>query len=162
MMPGSHTEYAFETAIEEHLTSLGGYQKGDKDAFDPHRAVFPEAVLDFIRTTQPKKWEYLVNVQKDNAEETLLDALCRALNSKHEGCLSVLRHGFKCYGKRFHVAYFAPASGLNPDTQKLYEANRLRITRQLEYSHKHGNMLDVTLFANPLSRTATSIHSSHK
>jgi type I restriction enzyme R subunit len=46
------------------------------------------------------------------------------------------------------VAYFAPASGLNPDTRKLYEANRLTITRQLRYSVKHGNTLDVTLALN--------------
>ncbi len=46
------------------------------------------------------------------------------------------------------MAYFAPASGLNPDTRKLYEANRLTITRQLRYSVKHGNTLDVTLALN--------------
>jgi type I restriction enzyme R subunit len=46
------------------------------------------------------------------------------------------------------VAYFAPASGMNPDTQALYAANRLTITRQLRYSAKHGNTLDVTLALN--------------
>jgi len=87
-------------------------------------------------------------LQKDKAEETLLDDLCRALDSPYEGCLSVLRHGFKCFGKLFRVAYFAPASGLNPDTQKLYDANRLTITRQLRYSNQHGNTLDVVLSLN--------------
>jgi len=60
----------------------------------------------------------------------------------------VLRHGFKCFGKLFRVAYFAPASGMNPDTQKLYAANRLTVTRQLRYSARHGNTLDVTLALN--------------
>jgi len=141
-------EKAFETAIEHHLTTAGGYAKRDPDAFDPKRCLFPQEVLAFIRETQPKEWEYLVNIQKDKAEETLLDDLCRALNSEHEGCLSVLRHGFKCFGKLFRAAYFAPASGLNPDTQKLYEANRLTITRQLKYSSRHGNTLDVTISLN--------------
>ena len=149
MMPGQHTEYAFETAIEHHLTEVRkGYKKRDPGEFDPHRAIFPADVLAFIKATQPDKWVYLEGIQKAKAEETLLDDLCRALDSEHEGCLSVLRHGFKCFGKLFHVAYFAPASGMNPDTKKRYEANRLTITRQLKYSHKHNNTLDVTLAIN--------------
>ena len=60
----------------------------------------------------------------------------------------VLRHGFKCFGKLFRVAYFAPASGLNPETQRLYAANRLTVTRQLQYSTKHDNTLDLVLSLN--------------
>lgn len=147
-MPGQHTEEKFEAAIEHHLTTTGGYAKGDRDAFDPECALFPADVLAFIQKTQPMEWEYLVNIQKEQAGETLLEDLCRALGSEHEGCLSVLRHGFKCFGKTFHVAYFAPASGLNPDTQALYAANRLTVTRQLRYSPRHANTLDVTLALN--------------
>jgi len=147
-MPGQHTEHAFETAIEHHLTTAGGYVKGDRNTFDPHRAIFPSDVLAFVQATQPTEWAYLEGIQKDRTAETLLDDLCRALDSEHEGCLSVLRHGFKCFGKRLHVAYFAPASGMNPETQKHYEANRLTITRQLRYSPKHANTLDVTLALN--------------
>lgn len=147
-MPGQHTEYAFETAIEHHLTTAGGYEKGDRDGFDTARGLFVGDLIAFIQKTKPKEWEYLANLQKEKAEETLIDDLCRALNSSHEGCLSVLRHGFKCFGKLFRVAYFAPASGMNPDTQALYAANRLTITRQLRYSAKHGNTLDVTLALN--------------
>jgi type I restriction enzyme R subunit len=147
-MPGQYTEQAFETAIEHHLTTVGGYRKAEREAFDPLRALFPQDILAFIKETQPREWEYLANLQKGKAEETLLDDLRRALNSSHEGCLSVLRHGFKCFGKLFRVAYFAPASGLNPDTQKLYAANRLTITRQLRYSNRHGNTLDVVLSLN--------------
>ena len=33
-MPGQHTEKAFETAIEHHLVSSGGYEKGDRDPTD--------------------------------------------------------------------------------------------------------------------------------
>ncbi len=147
-MPGQHTEQAFETAIEDWLINSSGYEQGDCDAFDQERGVFPVDVISFIQKSQPEEWEYLEKLQKDKAEETLLDDLCRALNSEHEGCLKVLRHGFKSFGKLFRVAYFAPASGMNPDTLKLYEDNRLTITRQLKYSHKHGNTLDVTLSLN--------------
>jgi len=148
LMPGQHTECAFEAAIEDHLTTAGGYVTGDREGFDAHRAIFPADVLAFIKATQADEWAYLEGIQKDKAEETLLDDLCRAMDSEHEGCLSVLRHGFKCFGKLFHVAYFAPASGMNPETKKRYKANRLTITRQLKYSPKHNNTLDVALSLN--------------
>jgi len=146
--PGQHTEAAFETTIEHHLVAVSGYSKLPEDGFDRVRALFSEAVLDFIKTTQPKEWAYLQNIQKAKAEETLLEDLCRALDSKNEGCLKVLRHGFKCFGKLFRVAYFAPASSMNPETVKLYGENRLTVTRQLHYSTKNENSLDVVLSLN--------------
>ena len=147
-MPADHTEKAFEKAIEYHLLKNAGYLKSSPDTFDRVRAIDPTAIIPFIQETQPNEWEYLKNIQKEKAEETLLDDLCKALDSKHEGCLKVLRHGFKCFGKLFRVAYFAPASGLNPETQELYAANRLTITRQLHYSHKHNNSLDLAICLN--------------
>ena len=46
LMPGQHTEKAFETAIEEHLIAVGGYARGDHEAFDPRRGLFPQDVID--------------------------------------------------------------------------------------------------------------------
>ncbi len=147
-MPAQTREIAFEAVIEHHLLATGGYAKGDADTFDRPRGLFPKDVLAFIRQTQPKEWEYLQQLQKEKAEGVLLDDLCAALNSDAEGCLRVLRHGFKCFGKLFRVAYFAPASGLNPETQTLYAANRLTVTRQLRYSERHASTLDVVLSVN--------------
>jgi type I restriction enzyme R subunit len=146
----AYTEASFETAIEQHLLSSDGYTMGDRDDFDVERGLDPMVFIAFIQETQPKEWEYLHKIQKDKTEETLLDDLCRALDSPHEGCLSVLRHGFKCFGKFFRAAYFAPASGMNPETQRLYAANRLTVTRQLRYSSKHANTLDLVLSLNGL------------
>lgn len=147
-MPTDHTEKAFETAIEYHLLKNSGYLNGNPDTFDRLRAIDPTVLIPFIQETQPNEWEYLTKIQKEKAEETLLEDLCKALDSKHEGCLKILRHGFKCFGKLFRVAYFAPASGLNPEIQKLYSANRLTITRQLKYSNKHNNSLDLVIGLN--------------
>jgi len=149
-MPVDHREIAFEKAIEWDLLEHGGYQKGDPGTFDPVRCLDPAVLIPFIKETQPKEWEYLVNLQKDRAEQVLLDELGKALDSPHERCLSVLRHGFKCFGKLFRVAYFAPASGLNPEILEQYRANRLTITRQVKYSDKHGNSIDIVLGLNGL------------
>lgn len=147
-MTSEHKEIAFEKAIEESLITTGGYLSVDRSKYDPVRGLFPEEVISFIQETQPKEWQYLESIQKSSARETLLDDLCRALDSQHEGSLSVLRRGFKCFGKLFRVACFAPASGLNPEILRLYNANRLAITRQLKYSPHHNNTLDVTLALN--------------
>jgi len=147
-MPGHHTESAFESAIEAYLTASGGYVTGDRDAFDAERCIDGGAFLAFLRKTQPDEWAYLENLQKGKAAQTLIDDLRRALDSEHEGCLSVLRHGFKCFGKLFRAAYFAPASGMNPEAERRYAANRLTITRQVRYSPRHSNALDVLLSLN--------------
>ncbi len=146
-MSARYSEAAFEAAIEATLLA-GGYRKGDPAAFDRKRALDIGVLLEFVRDTQPDAWAYLENIQKDRAGETLVTDLVRALDSEHEGCLAVLRHGFKCYGKTFQVAYFAPASGLNPDSARLYTANRLTITRQLHYSQANENSLDMVLGLN--------------
>jgi len=144
-----HTsEHAFETTIEQSLLAAGGYAKGDPNTFDPVLAIDSSVLISFIRETQPDEWAYLENIQKEKTAERLLEDLCAALDSDAEGCLKVLRHGFKCFGKLFRVAYFAPVSGLNPETQRLYAANRLTVTRQVRYSDKHNNTLDLVLALN--------------
>jgi len=148
MSPGIHTEEKFEDAIEDHLLKKAGFEKGDPKDFDTTLCLDSKVLISFIEKTQQKEWVYLSNIQKEKSQETLLDSLVKALNSPHEGCLKVLRHGFKCYGKLFRVAYFAPASGLNPEIEALYKANRLTVTRQLKYSGNHGNSLDLVLSLN--------------
>lgn len=134
--------------IEDHLLTKSGYISGNPETFDRLRCIDPTILMPFIQKSQPKEWEYLKNIQKEKAEETLISDLIRTLDSEHEGCLKVLRHGFKCFGKLFRVAYFAPASNMNPETQRLYKENRLTITRQLHYSEKHEKNIDVVLGLN--------------
>ena len=53
-MSERHSEAAFETVIEAHLLA-NGYTTVNRDGFDRERAIFPETVLAFIRSTQPKE-----------------------------------------------------------------------------------------------------------
>src|SRR5690606_17459210 len=64
------------------------------------------------------------------------------------GSLDVLRNGFVDYGVRFQMAYFQPASGLNPDAVDLYNKNSLKVYRQIYYSTKNKNSVDVVLALN--------------
>ena len=139
---------AFEAAIEAHLVEHGGYEKGNPDDFDRARCLFPKVLLGFIKNTQPKIWDTIAAYHGKNAEAQLLDDLTKALSSL--GMLHVLRHGFNCFGKLVRVAYFAPASGMNPETAALYAKNRLTVTRQVHFSDKDEKSLDLVLAINGL------------
>ncbi len=139
-----------EDAIENFLLSSGGHTKGDPSKFIPSKGLDPGILIPFLKETQIKEWTYVNNLHKKDTEDVIITALYQALDSNYEGNLKVLRHGFKCCGKTFKIAYFAPASGLNPDIQKLYKANKLTVTRQLKYNDKNNNSLDMVLSINGL------------
>ena len=142
------SEAAFETVIETHLLAHG-YTSVPAAGFDRERALFPAAVLDFIRSTQPKEWSKLEGLLGARVEDQILSDLVTWL-SLH-GALSTLRHGFKCYGRTLRVAFFRAAHELTPELVERYSANRLGITRQLHFSPRAPHLsLDVTLSLNGL------------
>ena len=144
-----HTEIRFEDAIEASLLADGGYQKGDADAFSPLFALFPRDVVDFVARTQESRWKSIQDLHGDKAEDALLSALARELSTK--GALNVLRKGFKCFGKTFDLAYFAPNTGMNPEAQARYAQNRLTVTRQVHFSERNPNLsIDMVLAVNGL------------
>lgn len=138
------TEQHFETEIERFLLEEGGYVQGKNTEYNKELALFEKDVIAFIRQTQPQKWERLEAGQKENATAILMKALCQELDVK--GSLNVLRHGFRCYGKTFKMAYFAPNTGLNEETQYRFDANILKITRQV--ITENGERPDIVLSLN--------------
>lgn len=138
-------EAAFETVIETHLMAHG-YVALDQNGFDRERAIFPEAVLGFIRGTQAKEWAKLKALHGDKTGEQILSDLGKWMDAN--GSLATLRHGFKCYGRTLRVAFFKAAHGLNPELEARYAANGIGITRQLRFSPRSEKSLDVTVSLN--------------
>ena len=149
-----HTERDFETAIEAGLTGSGGYEKRHPNAFDEALALFPDDVAGFLKDSQPAKWEALEALLGPKVAATVLDSLSMELELK--GTLHVLRHGFKCYGKTFRMAYFRPNTTMNPEAAESYARNRLTITRQVAFTSvmkkadgkNRRCIIDVTLAVN--------------
>lgn len=139
------SESAFETVIEEHLLR-NGYVTIAREDFDRERAIFPETVLAFIRDTQPSEWTRLEKLHGDLTGQQILSDLCKWMDTN--GSLATLRHGFKCYGRTLHAAFFKAAHELNPELEARYAANQLGITRQLRFSPQSEKSLDVTLSLN--------------
>ncbi len=149
-----HTEHAFEAAIEAGLTRSGGYESRNASAFDEVLVLFPDDVTAFLRDSQPAKWRALEKLLGQKTTSTVLDSLSKELELK--GTLHVLRHGFKCYGKTFRMAWFRPNTTMNPEAAESYAKNRLTITRQVAFTSvmKKGDgknrrcVIDVTLAVN--------------
>jgi len=139
------SETAFETVIEAQLLAAG-YTAVDGQAFDRERAIFPKEALAFIRSTQPQIWSKLEALHGEQTGPRVLEALCKWLDSY--GALATLRHGFKCFGKTLRIAFFRPAHGLNPELEARYQANRVGLTRQLHFSPRSEQSLDVVLSVN--------------
>ena len=138
-------EAAFEAVIEDHLLNHG-YVREPGEGFDRERAIFPDTVLAFIRETQPREWSKIEALRAERTGEQVLGDLCKWMDVN--GSLATLRHGFKCYGRTLRVAFFKAAHELNPELETRYAANRLGVTRQLRFSTRSEQSLDVALSLN--------------
>ena len=134
-------ERAFEEAIEDWLLTSGGYRKGDRKSFDPAHALDVAELLGFVVQTQPEAWERLVELHGGKADATQKFLARVAAQIDERGTIDVLRRGVEDLGVRFDLAAFRPATRLNPEAEGLYAANRLTVTRQLEY---RGDRKDLT------------------
>ena len=145
--PVELSEKGFEEYVEEHLLK-SGYIKGNPDDYNKEFAIDTKLLFGFLEDTQPKKMERLREIYKEQYQFKVLSRLNRELNNR--GMIDVLRHGIKDYGVYLDLAYFQPASKLNDEMIKLYEKNRISVTRQVHYSIKNENSIDMLICVNGL------------
>ena len=148
-MPDIAKERAFEDAIEGHLLTHG-WHDGTQSGYKPVLGLDTAELFAFIGATQADAWDRLNQLHggdANTAQQRFADRLAKQIDKN--GTIDVLRHGVDDLGIHIDLAYFRPSSGLNPDLEKLYDANRLSVTRQLRYA---GDIkaLDLGLFCNGL------------
>ncbi|WP_022727546.1 type I restriction endonuclease subunit R [Fodinicurvata sediminis] len=144
-----HREVVLEDHLVAHLVANQGYLERSPEGFDRDLALDRELLLRFVQETQPDEWNKLAAQYSASAEAEFFTQLEKAL--KDRGTLDVLRSGLKLIPNiRFSLCFFQPASNLNPVLTQLYEANILSVMRQVRYSRKNENALDVVLFVNGL------------
>jgi type I restriction enzyme R subunit len=153
------TEAGLETAICESLTSAGGYmgpakvgnaQSGAPD-LDRATGIDTAELFTFIGLTQPEEWEKVrrSHGSADEAQRAFLARLAKELDRR--GTVAVLRKGITYAGHEkaeISLAYFRPASGLNPVLAERYAANRLTVTRQVPYEVGSTTTVDLAMFVN--------------
>lgn len=147
MTPVPYMEQNFEEHIEQHLSGFGYIRRAPAE-YNKEQCLIPAEVIHFIKTSQPKMYKKL---HTQLGSDTTRKLLYRLSNEIYKyGTLHVLRKGFKTRGCNFKMAYFRPASGMNPDALSIYQQNRFCVVRQLKYSTRNENSLDIAIFLNGL------------
>lgn len=139
-------EKRFEQDIEEYLITAGGYTKGNPSMFNRDKGLDESTFVEFIKSSQPKQWDRYEKIYGDSSEKQIIDRFIKEV--KQTNLLSVLRHGFTDRGIKFKAVFWNPNTSLNETTIEQYKANILHCTRQLHYSLKNENSIDIVLFVN--------------
>ena len=153
----TYTETDFEDHIEEHLNQAD-YRSRQSSQYNKSLCLIPNETLQFIQDTQPEVYQRLEQQLGGDTSQKLLDRVSKQIASR--GVLDVLRKGVKDRGCDFKLTYFRPSSGMNPDHQRLYAQNRFSLIRQLKYSERNENSLDMALFLNGLPLVTMELKNS--
>lgn len=153
------SEKRFEADIESAFLSEG-YRKVSRNEYDAESMVFPNILIEFIKTSQPKEWERYTKYYGANAKEKLIRRLNDSVYSR--GLLDVLKNGMDDLGIHLSLCYFKPESGLNETLEKEYLSNIIGITRQFPYSTKNTNTIDTVLSVNGIPLFALELKNQLK
>jgi len=148
MTASVYKEEQFEAAIEAELLA-GGWFKGASSDYSADLGIDTGQLFIFIGATQSKAFEKLITAYgRDIATAQREFAKRVAAEIDKRGTLDVLRNGVKDRGVTIQLAYFRPGHTLAAGALDEYNANRLTVVRQLQYSSKTTDELDLTLFVN--------------
>ncbi|AQY37369.1 type I restriction endonuclease [Bacillus thuringiensis] len=145
------TEKGFETNIEDSLIA-NGYMKrtleGEASQLFKQYGLDVEELFAFLEDTQEKSLRILEKSYGADYKQKMLNRICDQL--KKQGIMECLRHGIKDRGVTLKLIYNKPPTTMNQLMNDLYRKNRFTVSRQVFYSDKHNNSLDMVLFINGL------------
>src|SRR4030042_3979919 len=140
-------EEAFEDYIAEQLKKLHNYRiRNRDDDYDQTNALDVELLLEFLQTTQKDKFNRLAELYGSSLQDRLIRRIDSEITSR--GLIDVLRKGVEEGPVKFDLIYFKPTTSLNPESQKLYESNLYSVIRQVKFSHRTEQSVDLVLFIN--------------
>ena len=159
---GIHEEYHLEDEICLHLGANGWlYDSTGKASadYDRERALYAPDLIAWIKESQPARWEQLAAISGGEAQ--LLNRVRKTLDASNT--LDVIRQGVELVGVRgkIDLAQFKPAMGMNPDLTARYNANRLRVIRQLRYATDSELCIDLGLFLNGIPVATVELKSDY-
>ena len=153
----TYTEENFEDHIEACL-NRSDYRSRQPAIYNRSLCMIPDETLQFIQDTQPEAYQRLERQYGEDTPVKLLNRVSREIKSR--GVLDVLRKGVKDRGCHFHLTYFRPSSGMNPDHHRLYDQNQFSLVRQLKYSQRNEKSVDMALFLNGLPLVTMELKNS--
>lgn len=168
-MPNQTWESELERELCEHLEAHDWLYSHDDTGYDRQRALFPEDLFSWLEETQPNELAKKVKAgmsdqAKVKARDQILTRLATLLDKGQPvgGSLQVLRAGFKDTPASFTLMQKRPEQDLNATVNDRYKANRLRVMRQVHYSTKNTNSIDLVLFLNGIPVATMELKTDHK
>lgn len=147
-----------------------GWLTGPASGYDRRTALYTEDFLGYFKEAWPERWDKFAKANPNNPDEVLVQKLVREL--EQSGTLDVLRHGFKLPAVKVELCSLKPDHGMNPDTLKRYQCNRLRVVPELSYSphareagaggQSYNPRLDLVLFVNGIPTATLELKSEFK
>ncbi|MEX3999677.1 type I restriction endonuclease subunit R [Paraburkholderia sp. EG285A] len=161
-MSNLHQEHHLEAEICQSLAADGWlYAEGDAALYDRTNALLLPDLLGWIETTQPDTWQRLTKTHGAALGQTLAERVRKNLNER--GTLDVLRRGVEMMGlnEPLSLVQFKPSLAINPAIQQRYDANRLRVVRQVRHSANFPqDALDLVLFVNGVAVATAELKSN--
>lgn len=142
-------EIHLEEHIVKYLVTHGGFHEVSASAYDKDLCLIPSEAIAFIQDTQPEKYIILKAEQYGNkVDEKIVSNIAKTYKDHKDKTLDILRNKVKDRGVQFDMVYFQPANNKTPEHKDWYQKNRLAVVRQLKYSAKNNNSIDLVLFVN--------------
>ncbi|MEN0589209.1 type I restriction endonuclease subunit R [Kurthia gibsonii] len=145
------SEKGFETNIELALIGTGYKKRVLEDeaskVFKEH-AIDVEELFAFLEDTQEKRMRTLEKSYGPSYKKEVLKRIKMQLHK--QGLVECLRKGIKDRGVTLQLAYNKPPTDMNKTLNEQYAKNRFNVVRQVYYSDKHNNSLDMVLCLNGL------------
>ncbi len=149
-------EEAFETEICEYLAAHGWEYSPDDPGYDRDRALFPADVFAWLQATQPDQLDKLVKpgastASRDLGRKQILDRIVAVQTTdtmNGGGTLNALKGSIGVLNAKFSLFQARPATSLNAKLVERFAFNRVRVMRQVVYSGRNANRLDLVLLVN--------------
>jgi len=150
-MAGGTKEIHFEDHIVQYLTThdnggINEYTQVNTSEYDKQLCIIPGELIEFIKTSQQDKYNNLTGQLGAVVDTKIIERVTKSL--KVNKTLVTLREGVKMNGVTLDLAYFKPSNDKTPEHEIGFKLNRLAVIRQLAYSTKNNNEIDLGFFIN--------------
>lgn len=146
-----HREVNFEEYITRQLAKKDGWVVSNDDTgFDANTALVFDDFVEYLSKTQPETLKKMQTKNPSNWRSNLEKDLVKYLENK--GTVSVLRDGINVVGyPKIDCSGHFPDDPRLEKQKALYDANILRVMRQVHYQTAGNKSLDLVFFINGIA-----------
>jgi len=145
----SNKETLFQDHIAKFLETEHGYNSLEKGLLPQknHHIIEP-LLIQFIKATQPEKFDELQVNYKSDSEQEIMKALINEVSQKP--LWLVMRNGLNVKGTQFELYKPKPRSTINSDAESYYQNNIFCYKTEYYYNPNTQERIDLVIWLNGL------------